>query len=153
MIRVVATVAGCIALAGCTGDALRELEAKQRAEIDARRIPDVALMPAQTTLLKKPSDRSRIAWVRAGTQSDGKIFVCYVTSTPPPPTIWGSDKTIFGESRPEVIQVHSGTFEANGTFKANESLLIDDVHFHDCRSRGINPPVRAVLTVNGVRAN
>jgi len=134
MLKLVAFVIVGAMLAGCSADQRRELEARAKAVIDARRIPEVELKSEQVALLKKPADNSRIVWGRAGRQADGKTFVCYVTSTPIPPNI-------FGQRRKDIVMVHAGAFGEDGSFKESAIPLLGEHGFYECHDKGIDPPV------------
>lgn len=47
--------------------------------------------------------------------------------------------------------VHAGVFEESNSFKETViPLLGDEYGFHECRDKGIDPPVRKVVKVNGM---
>jgi hypothetical protein len=115
------------------GERLREVQARHQAKIkaavEAAKIPAVRLNETQIAKLRAMAPNDQVAWHRAGRQSDGKTFVCLVTS----------GKTIFGQSRALVF---SGTFESDGSFQRTLAYLQSTYAVvDDCRKRGFDPPV------------
>jgi hypothetical protein len=100
-----------------------------KADLEAAKIPAVSLSEKQIATLKATAPKNQLAvWYRAGRQSDGKTFVCLVTS----------GKALFAHR----AQVFAGTFESDGSFQqtlaqAWSSYAVRD----DCRKRGFDPPV------------
>jgi len=83
----------------------------------------------QLAKLKEFARNHEIAWYRAGRQSDGKTFVCYVTA----------GKTLFNSTHIGLI---TGTFEPDGSFQRTSAHLWGPVTVkNDCRKRGFDPPV------------
>lgn len=136
MLRIGMLVAICAGLPGCAS-VEKAINDKAKEVIASRKIPEVKLTPEQVALLKKPAENSRVAWIKAGTQADGKVFACYVTLTP--------NSNIFGYRRKDFVSVQAGVFEGGDMFKELSTPLVEDHGFFECRDRGIDPPVRKVL--------
>jgi len=78
--------------------------------------------------------------VGAGRQNNGTIFVCYVTKVPDLLRL------------EEHIGVHTGTFEADGSFKPSAVPLLGEGNpVHNCWAKGFSPPVRQSVTVVPMR--
>lgn len=136
MLRIGMLVAICANLLGCAG-VEKALNDKTKELIDARKIPEATLAPEQVALLKKPAENSQVVWLKAGTQADGKVFVCYITKTPTP--------NLYRTRYWDVVAVQAGVFEGDGAFKELSTPLLMDHGFFECRARGIDPPARKVL--------
>lgn len=126
----------CVSLLGCAG-VEKAINDRAKEILDSQKIPDATLAPDQVVQLKKLSDESQVVWVKAGTQADGKVFVCYVTKTP--------QKNIWGRRLRDLIYVHAGVFEGADVFKELSTVLLTDSGIYECRARGIDPPVTKVL--------
>lgn len=133
----------CAGLAGCSAGAIKEINEKAQAVIDSRKLPDAQLTQEQINQLRKP-EGSKLVWLKAGVQTDGNIFVCYVAVTP-------DRKSIFGQSWPDLVTLHSGIFEGGRPFKDLSLPLISDSeplaaqhNNFQCLDRGIQAPVRQV---------
>jgi hypothetical protein len=113
--------------------------------LDANKIPEVQLTPEQIAALtaKIPHihrAEMQVAWVGAGRQNDGTIFVCYVTKAP----------DLFRLK--DYIGVHTGTFEADGSFKPSAVPLLGEGNpVQNCWAKGFSPPVRQNVTVVPMR--
>jgi hypothetical protein len=120
------------ALAGCLSrEAMQELQAKQKARIEAARIPEVQLSQAQIAKLQEVTPRGQITWLRAGRQSDGRIFVCHVASGKPP----------FGGSAGLI----TGFFEPDGSYQRSPAHFMSlQAVLEDCHERGFEPPIAIV---------
>ena len=136
MFRIGMLAAVCAGLQGCAG-VEKAINDRAKEIIDSQKIPDASLAPEQIARLEKLSDDSQVVWVKAGTQADGKVFVCYVTKTP--------QKNIWGKRLRDLVYVHAGVFEGVEAFKELSTQLLTDSGIYECRARGIDPPVRKVL--------
>ncbi|ARQ00687.1 hypothetical protein CAK95_17565 [Pseudorhodoplanes sinuspersici] len=136
MFRIGMLAAVCAGLLGCAG-VEKAINDRAKEIIDSQKIPDASLAPEQVARLEKLSDDSQVVWVKAGTQADGKVFVCYVTKTP--------QINIWGKRLRDLIYVHAGVFERGDTFKELSTVLLRDSGLIECHARGIEPPVRKVL--------
>jgi hypothetical protein len=143
MFRIVSILIAATALAGCGGGA--EFRARHQAMLDANKIPEVQLTPEQIAALKANSahirkDLVQIAWVGAGRQNDGTIFVCYVTKAP----------DLFHLK--DTILVSTGTFQADGSYKSSAVPLLGEGNpVQNCWAKGFSPPVRQDVTVVPMR--
>ena len=84
MFRIIACLSAGLALAGCANleKMAAEGRAIQKAQIEAAKIPEVQLTPAQLAALTVTREGARVAWVRAGIQKeDGKTFACVVLAS------------------------------------------------------------------------
>lgn len=139
MFRVISILIAATALAGCGGGA--EIRARQQAMIDANKIPEVQLTPEQIATLKANSahmrkDLVQIAWVGAGRQNDGTIFVCYVTKAPDLLHL------------KDTILVATGVFQIDGSYKPSSVPLLGEGNpVVNCQLKGFSPPVRQNVTV------
>ncbi len=108
-------------------------EARHKAQAEAHKIPPANLSEAQIAVLK---DRfvpkiDQIIWLRAGHQSDGATFVCFVFASQKP------------SSGRQPVAIRAGVFESDGSFHQTWGYLFDAAHIaNDCRNRGFNPPVK-----------
>jgi hypothetical protein len=130
-------------LAGCSASAIKQINEKAQEVIESRKIPDAQLTPEQLNQLKMP-ENARLLWLKAGVQADGNTFVCYVSVTP-------NQKTVFGQSQPDLVTLHAGIFEGSNTFKdlalpliGNRDPLYAQHNNFQCLERGIVPPVKQV---------
>lgn len=143
MFRIILILIATMALSACGGQA--EFRAQHQAMLDANKIPEVQLTPEQLATLKANSahirkDLTQIAWVGAGRQNDGAIFVCYVTKAP----------DLFHLK--DVIGVYTGTFQADGSYKPSAVPLLGEGNpVHNCWAKGFSPPVRQNVTVVPMR--
>jgi hypothetical protein len=144
MFRIISILTATMALAGCSG-IQAEVATRHQAMLDANKIPEVQLRPEQVAALTKkiPHVRQaemRVSWVQAGRQNNGSIFVCYVTKVP----------DLFGVQ--EHIGVHTGTFEADGSFRPSAVPLLGEGNpVHNCWAKGFSPPVRMETVVVPMR--
>jgi len=141
MFRVGIALLVCLVCCECMSpQALSELraerQAKAKAELEAAKIPAVRLSETQIAKLKEMAPVDRIVWYGAGRQSDGKIFVCLVTH--------GENRFISGSH----TQLFAGTFDdSEGSFHQTLAYLQSPYAVvRDCRSRGLDPPVRICQT-------
>jgi len=144
MFRIIALLSAGLALAGCSlpKEWVAEMEAKRQAELEAAKIPEVQLTPAQLVALTVTRERLRVAWVRAGIQKeDGKTFACAV--------LVGSKNAFTGK---EGVAVVTGTFEPDGSFSNKYNIFIGEQDpIGNCRRKGFDPPVRVERHVTVVR--
>jgi hypothetical protein len=130
MSRVVLLLLVGLSVFGCANSqAMKELAAKRLAAIEAAKIPPVDLSEQQIAKLKEFTPRAEIAWLRAGRQSDGKIFVCHVVE----------GKNFFGT---RGINLMTGTFEADGSYQQSRAYLWSlRAVLEECHAHGFAPPV------------
>lgn len=143
MFRTIPILIATAALAACGGGA--ELRARHQAMVDANKIPEVQLTPEQIATLKANSEHLRkdlvqVAWVGAGRQNDGTIFVCYVTKAPDLLHL------------KDTILVATGIFQADGSYKPSAVPLLGEGNpVVNCQAKGFSPPVRQNVTVVPMR--
>jgi hypothetical protein len=144
MSRIIPLLIACAALAGCSmpKEWVAEMEAKKKAQLEAAKIPEVQLTPAQLAALTVTRDRMTVAWVRAGIQKeDGKTFACAVL-TAGQNTFWTKKSVV----------VITGTFEPDGSFSNKYNILIGEQDpIGNCRRKGFDPPVHTTTTYTVVR--
>jgi hypothetical protein len=138
MFRGLLLLAG-FALMGCALDpSTQKVRAWQATKIEAAQLTDVQLSEAQIAKLKERSGNAQFTWHRAKRYSDGKIFVCHLTTTK-------------GLLRSD-IRVHSGFFESDGSYQESGAHLMGTrILLQECRSRGFDPPVTITTTVTPMR--
>jgi hypothetical protein len=130
--------------AGCSSreamqEAMQERQAKQKARIEAARIPEVQLSDAQMAKIRELAPRAQVVWLRAGRQSDGKIFVCHVISA----------KNVFGQSS---VRLKTGTFEPDGSYQKTAAYLWSvGAVLDECHTHGFQPPVTIKGSVSVMR--
>jgi len=146
MFRFAIILIATAALGGCGGGSgVAELRAQHQAMLDANKIPEVQLTPQQMATLKTNSahmrkDEVQIAWVGAGRLKDGTIFVCFVTKAPDLLHL------------KDVIQVSTGTFQADGSYKPSAAPLIGESNsLGNCWAKGFSPPVEQRISVGTMR--
>jgi len=123
MFRFALSLLGCLFCCGCMS------QAQLKAAIEANKIPPVQLSETQIAKLKEMAPNDQIVWYGAGQQSDGKIFVCLVTS--------GKNPFAVGNT-----QLFTGTFESDGSFQQTWARFLNKLDVvNDCRRRGFDPPV------------
>jgi hypothetical protein len=133
-----------LSLAGCASreamhEAMQERQAKQKARIEAARIPEVQLSDAQMAKIRELAPRAQVVWLRAGRQSDGKIFVCHVASA----------KNIFGNTG---VGLWVGTLEADGSYQRSPAYLWSlSAVLDECHAHGFQPPVTIKGSVSVMR--
>jgi hypothetical protein len=137
MFRFAVIVAAAMILAGCSELARQAQEAKRK-EIEAAKIPEVKLTPAQVAALTVTRERMRVVWVGAGLQKeDGKTFACAVLAPINPPALGNKDS----------VAVITGTFEPDGSFSNKYNIIIGEQDpIGNCQRKGFDPPVRTVRT-------
>lgn len=140
MFRFAALLVLGLCCAGCVSrEVMQDLRDKQKARIEAARIPEVQLSEAQMTKLREYTPKGQISWLRAGRESDGKIFVCHVVT----------GKTVFGSP---TVGLLTGRFEGDGAYERSwahinsHSAVLDECHKH-----GFDPPVTISTSVSTMR--
>jgi hypothetical protein len=136
MLRIIVISIASAFLAACGSS--KEMRAKHQAMLDANKIPEVQLTPEQikalTAIAKKSylhKDEATVAWARAGRLNDGTTFVCWVTKAPDLIKIR------------DTILVHTGTFQADGSYKPTPPTLFagKTEPIQRCQEKGFDPPV------------
>lgn len=130
--------AGCVSREAMQ-QARQEQQAKQKARIEAARIPEVQLSDTQMAKVRELTPRAQVVWLRAGRQSDGKIFVCHVISA----------KNVFGQTS---VGLKTGTFEADGSYQKTAAYLWSlSAVLDECHTHGFQPPVTIKGSVSVMR--
>jgi hypothetical protein len=129
-----------LSCAGCVSrEFMQELREKEKARIEAARIPDVQLSEAQMTKLREFTPKGQISCLRAGRQSDGKTFVCHVVS----------GKNIFGTP---TVGLLTGTFEDDGSYQRTWAHINSlRAVLAECHAHGFEPPVTVTSSVSTMR--
>lgn len=144
MLRIISILIAGASLAACSG-LQAEVAARHQAMLDANKLPDVQLTPEQIATLKANTpyinkDGLQIAWVGAGRQNDGAIFVCFVTKKR---DLWGVG---------DIIGVYTGTFQTDGSFRPSAVPLLGEGNpVHNCWAKGFSPPVQVNVTAVPMR--
>ena len=130
MFRLALSLLVCLLCCGCSAEIMAQRQAALKAKLEAAKLPPVSLSETQIAKLKEMAPHDEFVWYGAGRQSDGAIFVCFVTSR----------TSIFGVNG---AQLFAGTFESDGAFHRSMALLVaPDAVADACRTRGFDPPVR-----------
>jgi hypothetical protein len=140
MFRVALGLALGLCCAGCVSrEFMQELREKEKARIEAARIPEVQLSEAQMTKLREYTPKGQISWLGAGRQSDGQIFVCHVVP----------GKTRFGD---RTVALLTGTFDGDGPYERTWAHIRSErTVLQECHSHGFDPPVTITTSVSTMR--
>jgi hypothetical protein len=129
MVRFALLLLVCVPLvdsahAGWLDDLKAKAAAERAAMIKANKIPPVRLSQKQTAQLPgAKNEGSKIVWVGAGRQKDGKIFVCHVS---------------IGKKR-GYVSLLAGTLEADGSYQRTTGSK--EGTLRACWEHGFEPPV------------